>query len=240
MKRGFFSDPKYQGIAFFGLGLGCFILAGLLVFFFSGRFSDRTSGVRAGPALSLSAKAEKSEPKQQPHPQKEQNPSPGEERKEWVVYITGAIVKPGVYSVPPESRVIALVEAAGGLLPAADPVGVNLAAPLADGVHVHVPQAGAEGSGPGAAPPAVSPRDEGFLRPSAPQYGASRGNRLVRVNSASLDELQRLPGVGPSIARAIIEHRARTGGFASLGDLLKVKGIGPKKLEDMRFHVDLK
>ena len=238
MKRGFFSDPKYQGIAFFGLGLGCFILAGLLVFFFSGRFSDRTSGVRAGPALSLSVKAEKAE--SPPQSQKEHKIPPGEEKKEWVVYITGAVASPGVYSVPPDSRVITLVEAAGGLLSTADPVGVNLAAPLADGVHVHVPQAGAEGSGPGAAPPAVSPRDEGFLRPSAPQYGANQGNRTIRVNSASLDELQRLPGVGPSIARAIIEHRARTGGFSSLGDLLKVKGIGPKKLEDMRFHVDLK
>lgn len=227
MKR-LFSDPKLQGIAFFGLGLGCFLLAGFLVFSFSGRIADRPSGLKAGPALSHSTKQE--QPEASP-----KEPAPSSAPKEWVVYITGAVASPGVYSVPPDSRVKGLVDAAGGLLPSADPVGVNLAAPLADGVHVHVPSAAPGGS----PPPQATPRDESFLRPPAAQYGTGTGRGLVKVNSASQEELQRLPGVGPVLARAIIEYRARTGGFASLGDLLKVKGIGPKKLEDMRFHVDL-
>ncbi len=62
----------------------------------------------------------------------------------------------------------------------------------------------------------------------------------MRVNTASLEELQRLPGVGPSIARAILEYRTRKGRFTSLQDLLKVSGIGPKKLESLRDHVDLR
>ena len=232
MKRRLFSDPKLQGIAFFGLGLGCFLLAGFLIFSFSGRIADRPSGLKAGPALSHSTKQEKPEsaPKE---------PVSSSTPKEWIVYITGAVASPGVYSIPLDSRVLRLVEAAGGLLPSADPVGINLAAPLADGVHVHVPGAapgGAQGSSP---LPQAAPRDESFLRPPATQYGAGTGRGLVRVNSASREELQRLPGVGPALAGAIIEHRTRVGGFASLGDLLKVKGIGPKKLEDMRFHVDL-
>jgi competence protein ComEA len=232
VRQGFFSDPKYRGIAFFGLGLGCFLLAGLMIFFFSGRFYDRPSGFRAGPAPSVQAKDDI---------KAESPPLPREEQKDagqkmWVVYITGAVASPGVYSIPPESRVIALTEAAGGLLPGADPVRVNLAAPLFDGAHIHVPLAGQEGGGGGTI---SNPQNGAFLNYSSPPAGDYRADRLIRVNSASQEELQRLPGVGPAIARAIIEQRARMGGFSSLGDLLKVKGIGPKKLEDMRFHVDL-
>ena len=60
------------------------------------------------------------------------------------------------------------------------------------------------------------------------------------MNTASLEELQRIPGIGPTIARAILEYRAQKGKFSSLQDLLKVKGIGPKKLESIRNHVDLR
>ena len=235
MKGRLFSDPKLQGTAFFGLGLGCFLLAGLIVFFYSGRFSDRPSGLRAGPALSVSAADKKTA--NQEEIREEQIKPPGGNGGDWVVYITGAVKAPGVYSVPPGSRVVRLVEAAGGLLPGADPVSVNLAAPLADGAHVHVFPAGT-GEGGGGAAPQLPPRDESFARPSPVPWGTAKDG-LVRVNSASFTELQRLPGVGPALARAIIEQRARVGRFSSLGDLLKVRGIGPKKLEDMRFHVDL-
>jgi competence protein ComEA len=234
VKRNFFSDPKYQGLAFFALGVGCFLLAGLLVFFFSGRFVDRPSGAKAGPALSITVPADR------PSAPPEVNlPAPEpREAKEWVLYVTGGVASPGVYTLPPGSRVHHLVDAAGGLLPNADPVKVNLAAPLADGVHVHVPLAG-EDTGKNTIPAPSVTQDSGFLSlPSGPAAGASGG--AVRVNSASLEELQRLPGVGPAIARAILEYRTQKGRFSSLQDLLKVNGIGPKKLESLRDHVDLR
>jgi competence protein ComEA len=235
VKKGFFSDPKFQGLAFLALGLGCFLLAGLLVFFFSGRFVDRPSGAKAGPALSITAPADKpSGP-----PAAEPSPSPEtRETKEWVLYITGGVASPGVYSLPTGSRVHNLVDAAGGLLPNADPVKVNLAAPLADGVHVHVPLAGEDG-GKNDIPVPAAPQDSGFLRQPAVTSSSGTGG-AVRVNTATLEELQRLPGVGPAIARAILEYRTQKGRFSTLQDLLKVKGIGPKKLESLRDHVDLR
>ncbi|MBL3540361.1 ComEA family DNA-binding protein [Aminivibrio sp.] len=233
MKKGIFSDPKYQGLAFFALGIGCFVLAGIVVFLFSGRFVDRPSGAKAGPALSITVPADRpSAPPEVSMPAQEPP-----EAKEWVLYITGGVASPGVYSLPPGSRVHNLVDAAGGLLPNADPVKVNLAAPLADGVHVHVPLAGEDG-GKNDASASGAPPDSGFLRPPAIPGGNVGG--AVRVNTASLEELQRIPGIGPTIARAILEYRAQKGKFSSLQDLLKVKGIGPKKLESIRNHVDLR
>lgn len=235
MKKVFFSDPKYQGLAFFALGIGCFVLAGILVFLFSGRFVDRPSGAKAGPALSITVPVDRDSG---PPAGEASLPAPEpQETKEWVLYITGGVASPGVYSLPPGSRVHSLVDAAGGLLPNADPVKVNLAAPLADGVHVHVPLAGEVG-GKNDIPVPSAPQDSGFLRPPAIPGGSGGG--AVRVNTASLEELQRLPGVGPSIARAILEYRTRKGRFTSLQDLLKVSGIGPKKLESLRDHVDLR
>lgn len=236
MRKGFFSDPKYQGLAFFALGIGCFALAGLLVFLFSGRFVDRPSGAKAGPALSITVPADK--PSGPPAGEFSRPAPEPPEAKEWVLYITGGVASPGVYSLPPGSRVHSLVDAAGGLLPNADPVKVNLAAPLADGVHVHVPLAGEDG-GKNDIPVPAAPQDSGFLRqPAITSSGGTGG--AVMVNTASLEELQRLPGVGPAIARAILEYRTQKGRFSTLQDLLKVKGIGPKKLESLRDHVDLR
>ena len=233
MKKGFFSDPKFQGLAFLALGLGCFLLAGLLVFFFSGRFVDRPSGAKAGPALSITAPADKpSGP-----PAAEPSPSPeNRETKEWVLTSPVACLA-GVYSslreqgAQPRGR-------RWGLLPNADPVKVTLAAPLADGVHVHVPLAGEDG-GKNDIPVPAAPQDSGFLRQPAVTSSSGTGG-AVRVNTATLEELQRLPGVGPAIARAILEYRTQKGRFSTLQDLLKVKGIGPKKLESLRDHVDLR
>jgi len=235
VRKVFFSDPKYQGLAFFALGIGCFALAGILVFLFSGRFVDRPSGAKAGPALSITVPADK--PSGPPAGEFSRPAPEPPEAKEWVLYITGGVASPGVYSLPPGSRVHSLVDAAGGLLPNADPVKVNLAAPLADGVHVHVPLAGEDG-GKNDIPVPAAPQDSGFLRQPAIPGGSGGGT--VRVNTASLEELQRLPGVGPAIARAILEYRTQKGRFSTLQDLLKVKGIGPKKLESLRDHVDLR
>lgn len=124
------------------------------------------------------------------------------------VHVAGAVAAPGVYPLPEGSRAIDAVEAAGGLAPDADPDAVNLAAEVADGSQVRVPA-------------------QGEAAPAA-QAGAS--SFKVNVNQAGTDELQTLPGVGLATAEAIVRERQENGPFASPEDLVRVPGIGEKKL----------
>ena len=224
----FREEGTRRGLLFFGAGMLCLLLAGGLVFFYSGRFSGRPSGQIAGPALSHS-------PTAVPKTEVDEKTLPDEgKKKPWVLYITGEVSSPGVYTLPPDVRIVDLVGAAGGLTPKADPVRINLAAPLGDGMHIHVPAAGAnESFGPSLSLP--QPPSSSL---TAPAEGAAPPQ--VNVNSATLQELERLPGVGPATARAILEYRTSRGSFSSVEDLLSVKGIGPKKLEGMRRAVTLR
>lgn len=131
-----------------------------------------------------------------------------------IVHVAGMVARPGVYELAAGSRVIDAVEAAGGPTPGGEVGVLNLAAPLTDGVQIWVP---AEGEVP---------------RPS-PMSGSRGPNEPVGpidVNSASLDQLDSLPGVGPATANAILAYREEHGPFATLDDLLGVPGIGPAKL----------
>lgn len=140
------------------------------------------------------------------------------------VHVDGAVRAPGVHQLSAGARVIDAVNAAGGLDDDADRSRLNLALVLADQQRVWVPRVGedipevADGTASGAA--ATSPA------------GGSGG--LVDVNHADAAVLESLPGVGPALAAAIIEHRDRHGGFATLDDLIDVAGIGPAKLEQIR------
>lgn len=145
-----------------------------------------------------------------------------------VVHVAGAVVSPGVYALAPGARVIDAVEAAGGLAPDAMADAVNLAAPVGDGQKVYVPRvgeaaaiiagvSGGEGASPGAVP-----------------AGGTTSSAPVNINSATADELDTLPGVGPATAAAIIDHRQQHGPFATVDDLTDVRGIGPTKLEALR------
>jgi len=140
---------------------------------------------------------------------------------ELVVDVAGAVRRPGVYHLPQGSRVCDLVEAAGGALPTAELAAVNLAARLADGQQVVVPKRGqalpaASVGGGGSAGGAVGP--------AAP----------VNLNSATLEQLDALPGVGPSTAQKIIDYRTAHGGFRSVGDLKNVSGIGDVRFEALK------
>jgi len=138
---------------------------------------------------------------------------------ELVVHAAGAVAVPGVHRVPAGARVADLLAAAGGPSADADLDRVNLAAPLADGERVWFPRVGEE------VPPAVA---------GSAGAGEPASTGPVDLNTAGVEELDALPGVGPSIAAAIVEHRERNGPFRSVDDLLDVPGIGPAKLEALR------
>lgn len=139
------------------------------------------------------------------------------------VHAAGALANPGVYVLAAEARVADLVAAAGGPRPDADVDQLNLATRLGDGERVYLPR---KGETPAGAPP-----------PGASSLGAGAATtraQLLDLNTATAAQLDALPGVGPSIAAAIVEHRTRNGRFRSVDDLLDVPGIGPAKLGVIR------
>jgi len=155
------------------------------------------------------------------------------------VYVSGEVVKPGVYVLLATARVIDALQAAGGATNQADLVVVNLAAPLVDAAQVFIPRMGST-------PRVKLPRPHaGINLPVVGGTGAGGGAvgsatsaaGIVDINSATLSDLDALPGVGPSTAQAIIDYRVANGPYASVDDLLNVRGIGPSKLAAMRARV---
>ncbi len=138
------------------------------------------------------------------------------------VYVSGAVVRPDVYSLPEGSRVKDAIEAAGGFAAGAEREGLNLAAPLADGAQVRVPRAGE------AALPS-SP----VLLPTTPARASVPGGR-VNLNAASPAELDALPGIGPVLAQRIVDDRVANGPYRTLEDIKRVRGIGDALYEQIK------
>jgi competence protein ComEA len=149
---------------------------------------------------------------------------------EVVVHVAGAVVSPGVRRLPPGSRVTDALDAAGGALPGADLPRINLAALLVDGQQVYVPKPGEE------VPVAAAgvPGGVGAAGSGGPVPGAA-----VDLNTATAEQLDTLPGVGPATAAAIIAHREQHGPFTSVDQLLDVRGIGEARLEQLRDLVSV-
>lgn len=132
-----------------------------------------------------------------------------------VVYITGAVPRPGVYALAQGSRVQDAISAAGGFLADADKTGINLARALEDGEQLDI--AYTSGSSPVIGTP---------LPPTA-ATGAPSSSELININTASQAELETLPGIGPTTAQKIIAYREANGPFANAEDIVNVSGIGP-------------
>lgn len=137
-----------------------------------------------------------------------------------VVHVVGAVRSPGLYRLDEGSRVADALALAGGTVPKADLAAVNLAAQLIDGTQVVVPKTGRRGQAPSAAVSGAA----GAPAPAGP----------IRLNTATLEQLQEIPGVGPVTAQRIVEFREQNGPFRSVDELDAVPGIGPKRLEQMR------
>lgn len=145
-----------------------------------------------------------------------------------VVYVTGAVNKPGVVSLAEGARVADAVNACGGLLPTADAEKVNMAQAPKDGQQIRVPEKQTAGA------PAAS--STGKTASGTAKQGTAEGD-LVNLNTADEKALDTLPGIGPAMAKRIIEYRETEGGFQSVEDLKKVKGIGEAKFEKMKDRV---
>jgi competence protein ComEA len=144
------------------------------------------------------------------------------------VHVAGAVAKPGVYDLAGGARVIDAIEAAGGGAADADLNRLNLAAKVADGQRVLVQRVGE-------AAPAGSASGGG----SGSGGGSADPSGLVNLNSATQAELEALPGIGPSLAGAIVTERERRGGFRSVNELRDVRGIGEKRFADLKDKVTI-
>ena len=132
-----------------------------------------------------------------------------------VVDVAGAVRRPGLHELAPGTRIADAVAAAGGATAKADLNAVNLAAPIADGEQIVVPArgSGAAGASSGANPSPTAPLD---------------------LNSASLEQLDALPGIGPTTAQKILDYRQAHGSFHSIAELDAVPGIGQGRIEQLK------
>ncbi len=143
-------------------------------------------------------------------------PAPTE--KPIIVYVTGAVPRPGVYALPKDARIQDAISAAGGFLAEADKSQINLAALLEDGQKLDIPYI--EGASPiiGTPLPVI----------------VTQTTELININTASVDELDSLPGIGPTTAQKIVDYREQNGPFVNTEDIINVPGIGPGTYERIK------
>lgn len=140
-----------------------------------------------------------------------------------VVYVAGAVARPGLYTLAPGARAAQAVSDAGGFTPAADSAGVNLAERVSDGEEIRVPRVGER-------TPRPSLRSRSRARKSAAPHS-------VDLNQADAASLALLPGVGTALAQRIVEFRAVNGAFASVDELADVAGITPRRADALAAYV---
>lgn len=165
------------------------------------------------------------------------------------VHVAGAVNNPGVYTLPAQGRAVDAIAAASGAAADADLDRVNLAGALSDGVQIYVPHRG-ETAAPAQIQPnggtanagqgnAANGASQGGTQPQpartlTPAGSAQKGSTPVNINTATAEELQSLPRIGPAMAQRIIAWREAHGGFRSVDELDAVPGIGPSMLENLR------
>ena len=163
--------------------------------------------------------------------------------REVVVHVAGAVNTPGVYRLKPTARVIDAVNAAGGVTASADTAAVNLALPLLDAEQIYIPSRTSQKPHTTVAvqrkPPASSSPSSTSVASTPGATESTIKSALVNINTATALELEALPSVGPSTAKAIVSFRTKNGPFSKAEDLLKVPGIGDGKLAAMKPFVAL-
>lgn len=135
-----------------------------------------------------------------------------------VIYMSGAVNKPGVYKVSPQLRVVDAINNAGGLATGADVAKVNLAQQVKDGMHIYVPITGDK---------------------SPSSQSSAQASDKININTADKAALEKLPGIGPSLAERILEYRKANGRFVEVSDIKKVSGIGEAKFNQMKDKITI-
>jgi competence protein ComEA len=162
--------------------------------------------------------------------------APGERsaprREVVVVHVVGAVRRPGLLRLREGARVADALARAGGAKRSADLAAVNLAAPLVDGVQILVPSRSSAAGGSRASPGLGVAGESGST--SAGEGAAAGIGRKVSLATATAEELDELPGVGPVTAQNILDYRSEHGPFRSVEDLDAVPGIGPARIEQLR------
>ena len=209
-----------QNRHFVFMGLLLAVVAGGAIFYFGRPAAEPIAIITAEPSATA-------EPTATATPAA--TPTPGMVR----VYITGAVAKSDVYFLPQGSIIKDAIEAAGGLNANADPERINQALELKDQQQIHVPhldeanppppvQGGLENNNPPAGDDAP---------PQAPVGG------MINLNTASLEQLDTLSGIGPAIAQRIIDYREKIGGFKSIEQITEVSGIGEATFEKIKDSI---
>ena len=146
------------------------------------------------------------------------------EPEEIVVYVCGAVNNPGVYELSSNSRAGDAVTCAGGFSEDADINYVNLAAPISDGSKLFIPTV-------------EEVKENGGYAGEASFGDSVQGNGLININTASVEELKTLPGVGDVTANKIVEYRQKNGNFKSIEDIMKVSGIKDKLFSKIKEKI---
>lgn len=146
------------------------------------------------------------------------------------VHVVGAVPRPGLYEFAEGARVQDAIDAAGGLLASASVDTINLAALLEDGQQLNIPfKVGEEPS------TSNSSDDTSLVLPGATEAISSGSSQdLININTASVEELDSLPGIGPTIAQRIIDYRDENGPFQTIEDILNVSGVGPSTFDQIK------
>lgn len=142
------------------------------------------------------------------------------------VHVIGAVPRPGLYEFVEGARVQDAIDVAGGLLSSADVSSINLAALLEDGQQLNIPyQDGAQ--------PIQSFSSDELVLPTEESSNAEN-TELININTATVEELDSLPGIGPTTAQRIIDYRNENGPFDTIEDIQNVSGIGPSTFDDIK------
>lgn len=147
------------------------------------------------------------------------------------IHVIGAVPRPGLYEFPEGARVQDAIDAAGGLLTIANAESLNLAALLEDGQQLDIPYI------PGSEPVDGSGSGTTVLElptSATPTAIPSTNLELININTASVDELDSLPGIGPTTAQKIIDYRDANGPFSAIEDIMNVSGIGPSTFDEIK------
>jgi competence protein ComEA len=156
----------------------------------------------------------------------EPTPMPAGSPAPMKIYVSGEVVEPAVYELPAGAIIEDLIFAAGGFTESAEHDVVNLAYSLSDGMHIHVPS-----------------KEEEIMLPVVSGGSGSAGVTSagsVNINQAALQDLESLPGIGPSLAQAVLDYRDLNGVFEEIDEIMEVPGIGPAKFEAIKDLISLK